>query len=245
MFRFQQPDRPRTHRRAARIAAIAGIGAALAGCHHTDDVTGSIPFEYRHRHPIAISESNHTTEVFVASKRGGLTAVQRADVLAFSQRWKREAGGGVIIDMPAGGGNERAAVDTLHEIKGVLVAAGVPPHGIQVRPYRPADPRTLATIRINYSKMTAEAGPCGMWPEDLAATLDPVYRDNRPHWNHGCATQRNLASMIDNPADLVQPRGEAPVYAARRAFMLDRYRRGENTATNYPANQGKISDIGK
>ena len=41
-----------------------------------------------------------------------------------------------------------------------------------------------------------------------------VYIENRPYWNFGCATQRNLAAMVDNPADLVQPRGEAPAYSA-------------------------------
>jgi pilus assembly protein CpaD len=121
----------------------------------------------------------------------------------------------------------------------------VPPQGMKVRPYRPADARTLATIRLNYPRMIAEAGPCGMWAEDLGPTLDAVYRENRPHWNHGCAHQRNLAAMVDNPADLVQPRGDGPAYRARRTIMLDKYRKGENPATTFPANQGKISEIGQ
>ena len=52
--------------------------------------------------------------------------------------------------------------------------------------------------------------------------------------------------MVDNPADLVQPRGEMPSYTARRTTVLDKYRKGESTATVYPdANKGKISDVGK
>ncbi len=52
--------------------------------------------------------------------------------------------------------------------------------------------------------------------------------------------------MIDNPADLVQPRGEVPAYTARRSTVLDKYRKGESTATVYPKeDQGKISDVGK
>ena len=51
--------------------------------------------------------------------------------------------------------------------------------------------------------------------------------------------------MVENKADLVQPRGEAPAYTARRSVTLDKYRKGESTATTYPnANQGKISDVG-
>ena len=238
-------DRRGARTRAVMTLAVAAVSATLAGCNHATEVAQNIPSDYRHRHPIVINEGNQTVELFVGSKRGGLTAAQRADVLAFAQAWKRESSGGIIIDMPAGTSNERAAAESLSEINAILAAAGTPPNGVYVRPYRPADPRALATVRLHYPKMAAEAGPCGMWPEDLGPVMDTGYRDNRPHWNHGCATQRNLAAMVDNPADLVQPRGEAPVYTARRTIVLDRYRQGQNSATNYPANQGRISDIGR
>ncbi len=52
--------------------------------------------------------------------------------------------------------------------------------------------------------------------------------------------------MVDNPADLVQPRGEVPPYTGRRTTVLDKYHRGESPATTYPTpTKGKISDVGK
>jgi pilus assembly protein CpaD len=104
----------------------------------------------------------------------------------------------------------------------------------------------MATLRLVYPKMMAEAGPCGQWPHDLGPTLDTQYNQNAPFWNLGCATQKNLAAMVVNPADLVQPRGDAPIYAERRKTVLDKYRQGENTATSATnADKGKISDVGK
>ena len=104
----------------------------------------------------------------------------------------------------------------------------------------------VAMMRDHYPKMAAETGPCGLWPEDIGPTYDPVYATNRPHWNHGCASQRNLAAQVANPADLVQPRAEGPALASRRATAIEKYRKGEGTATQYPdANKGKISDIGQ
>jgi len=51
--------------------------------------------------------------------------------------------------------------------------------------------------------------------------------------------------MVDNPADLVQPRGDTAAYAARRSVVLDKYRKGDSTATTYPnENKGKISNVG-
>jgi len=52
--------------------------------------------------------------------------------------------------------------------------------------------------------------------------------------------------MIDNPADLEQPRSETPAYTPRRAEAFEKYRKGEPTSTNYPeAEKAKLSDAGK
>jgi pilus assembly protein CpaD len=233
---------------AVRLGAIAILALSLGACFaRTDPNAGvKIPSDYRLRHPIAIGESDQTVELLIGASRGGLTPTQRADVAAFAERWQREATGGIIIDVPSGTPNERAATDSLREVQSTLTAAGVPSHGIVVRPYRPADPK-LATLKLNYPKFVARAGPCGLWPADIGPSIDnPEYFDNRPSWNHGCATQRNLAAMVDNPADLVQPRGEAPAYTARRTTVLDKYRKGESTATVYPnESKGTISEVGK
>ena len=86
-----------------------------------------------------------------------------------------------------------------------------------MRHYHPDDPRTLATIRLSYPRIAAVAGPCGLWPEDLGPSIkDPGYFENKSYYNFGCAYQRNMAAMMDNPADLVQPRPETPAYTARR-----------------------------
>ena len=94
--------------------------------------------------------------------------------------------------------------------------------------------------------MTAQAGPCGLWPNDLGPSFDRTNNENLPYWNLGCATQRNLAAMVENPADLVQPRGETAASTSRRTFAMEKYRKGESPATTYPnAKEGKISTIGQ
>ena len=227
------------------ILAIAGA-ALLSGCYTVKETTGTIPTDYRQRHPITIKETDRTVEVFVGSNRGGLSASQRADMLAFAQAWKKEATGGIIIDQPTGTSNQVAADDAVREMRAILAAAGIPQYAIAVRPYQPKNRIAIATVRINYPKITAEAGPCGLWPADLGATYEPQHFENKPYWNLGCASQRNLAAMVDNPADLVQPRGESPAYAPRRATVMEKYRKGESTSTVYPnASQGMISDIGR
>lgn len=232
----------------ARALAFVSIAALMAGCKtpSMQDQVTSIPNDYRLRHPIAVREKAQALTVFIGDGRGTLTPVQRAEVGALASRWRQEATGGVVIEMPVGSANERAAASASREIRAILGASGVPHHSIEIRAYPTQDPVRLGAVRVTFPRMAAETGPCGLWPEDIGPTYDPVYWSNRPHYNHGCATQRNLAAQVANPADLVQPRAETPALASRRATVTEKYRKGEATATQYPdANKGKISDLGQ
>ena len=233
-------------RGAARVAALATAAALLAGCNqHTATAQASYPTDYRERHPITLREGDRTVEIFVGRNRGGLTPAQRADVLSFAQQWRHEGTSGVIIDVPQAGASARAAADSMREVHSILAASGVPAKAVYVRGYRPGV-AALASIKLRYSKLMAEAGPCGVWPKDLGPSADGDDFSNNPYWNLGCATQRNLASQIDNPADLVQPRGETPSYEPRRSVAIEKWRTGTNPAGAYPDyDKGKISDLGK
>jgi pilus assembly protein CpaD len=241
---------PVEYRRALRIAgALIGLATVLGACTHTDEVasTASVPDDYRLRHPIAIQEADQSVVIFVGHARGGLSASQRADVMGLAQIWLQEGTGAIVADVPVGTPNARAADDAFREAQALLAAAGVPPHGITMHHYHPDDPRQLATLRLSYPKITAVAGPCGLWPDDLGPSIkDKGYLDNKPYYNFGCAYQRNMAAMIDNPADLVQPRAETPAYTTRRTEGFEKYRKGTTTTTTYPeAEKAKLSDTGK
>jgi pilus assembly protein CpaD len=234
-------------RSLAQFAAAVGLAAMLGGCyeHTTAAQETPYPVDYRERHPITLRDADRTVEIFVGRNRGGLTPAQSADVLAFAQQWRHESTSGIVIDTPQGGPTARAAADSMREVHSILNASGVPAKAVYVRGYRPA-PGALASIKLRYSKLTAEAGPCGQWPQDLGPSIDSDDFDNRPYWNLGCATQRNLASMVANPADLVQPRGETPTYEPRRAVAIEKWRTGADPAGAYNNyDKGKISDLGK
>ncbi len=238
-------DRSRVLRMAG---ALVGLAVALGACTHTEtEVTASVPEDYRKRHPIAIQEADRSLVIFVGQARGGLSASQRSDVMGLAQTWLREGTGAISADVPVDTRNARAAADTFREIQALLGAAGIPPRGIVVRRYHPEDPRQMATIRLNYPKISAVAGPCGLWPEDLGPSIkNKSYFENKPYHNLGCSYQRNMAAMVDNPSDLVQPRSETPAYTTRRNAGFERYRKGMTTTTLYPESErAKLSDTGK
>jgi pilus assembly protein CpaD len=232
-------------RAVPRLIAVCSLAAMLGGCYESHLAKGEYPDDYRQRHPITLKEGEQTVEIFIGRNRGGLNASQRADVLSFSRQWRDDATSGIIVDVPPGGPINRAATDSTREILSILAAAGVPRRAIYVRKYRLSG-TSLASIKISYAKLMADAGPCGQWPYDIGPAGGVVYNKNKPYWNFGCANQRNLAAMVDNPADLVQPRGEQPAYTARRTVAIDKYRKGDIPSGKYEGfEKGKISDVGK
>jgi pilus assembly protein CpaD len=246
MTNITAADRLRTLR---LLGAVAGLSVALGACTYTgvEVVTASVPNDYRLRHPIAVEEANRSIVIFVGHARGGLSASQRADVMGLAQTWVREGTGAIVADVPVDTPNAAAAANSFREVRALLVAGGVPPRGITSRHYHLDDPRTLATIRLSYPRIAAVAGPCGLWPEDLGpSSLNNGYSENKPYYNFGCAYQRNMAAMVDNPADLEQPRSETPAYTARRTAAFEKYRKGAPTSIAYPdAEKAKLSDTGK
>jgi len=228
-----------------KVAGIVLIGSVLGGCMLPNDTVG-YPNDYRKRHQIALRDGSRTVEVFIGQSRGSLTPTQRAEVLSFAKVWKSEATGGIVIDVPSGTQNQYAASQAMREIKSIFAASGVPMQSVAVHPYTPDNPEKFPTLKLRYSTIVAEAGPCGLWPADLGPTLTAAYNDNLNYWNLGCSNQRNLAAMVANPADLVQPRAEAPTWTSRRTMVLEKYRQGQSPETNYPnQNAGKVSDVAK
>jgi pilus assembly protein CpaD len=241
-------------RRAFNMVACAVLVTSsllLAACNRTDDyvVTGTIPADYRERHPIRLTEGEHAIQLLVGSGTGVLTAEQRALVSSMASTWRQEGTGRLVIEKPKGTRNQRAADYATREAQSILRASGVPPRAIITKTYV-NPPESYGPVRVAYKRIEAVAGPCGLWPEDLGVSPSPSLQplpptlDNRAYYNFGCSTQQNLAVMVENPEDLIQPRASTPAYAARRQTVIEKYRKGENPSGQYETEEAQASNVG-
>jgi pilus assembly protein CpaD len=118
--------------------------------------------------------------------------------------------------IPAGSRNEAAARRVAYDIANTLQVKGVSERQIVVQHYQAKGYGEAATIRLVFGDLKAKvATPCGQWDEDIVETSE-----NRNYYNFGCAAQQNLAAMIENPNDLLRPRGVTAIDPQRRSTVI-------------------------
>jgi pilus assembly protein CpaD len=224
-------------KRSVGIVGAAILSAGLVGCGHTELASQGPAFalvDPSQRHPILVSQKPTHMSVHVPRGSSGLSPKSRADVLAFSQRSRATDGGDsrLVIQAPSGSGNEVAAMNAVQEVRALLTSNGFADSIIAVEMFD-AGHDANPPLRVTYMKYVAEAPECGDWSRNLAH--EP---NNLPMANIGCANQRNLASMIANPADLLGPRTMSPASGDRRNVIFDKWQKGEiTTATKSEDNR--------
>lgn len=214
----------------ALIGSFA-VAALVSGCAPREpQVTGTIDTDGFHtRHPIVVEEGNETLDVPVGAQAARLPINLAATVESFGREARRRGASGVVVMVPSGSANETAAHRLTRDITAALVRGGVPSHAIERRSYPAEGPEDVAPIRIAYPRLVARVPhECGEWPTSALSDFG-----NRDYWNFGCATQSNIAAMVDNPVDLVAPAPLGPTDATRRAVVLQAYRKGEKTKSQF------------
>ncbi|TCR01893.1 pilus assembly protein CpaD [Neorhizobium sp. JUb45] len=200
------------------VAAVIGLAALVSGCADRV-VTGSIPDDYRTRHPIVVAEGQKSIDIPVAMGDQGLTRGQSEVIAGFIDEYRRASTGIIQIQTPRGSINDGAAASAVGDVRRLMVRLGVPKNKILHVTFA-AGPGEPAPLRLTFNAVTAQTSPCGEWPADM--TLNTTQNDN--YYNFGCASQRNLAAQIANPHDLLGPRRMTPPDAEQRGKVMENYR---------------------
>ncbi|MGL5117119.1 MAG: CpaD family pilus assembly protein [Beijerinckiaceae bacterium] len=208
-----------------RVFVLVILGATLlSACAQRHDVTGSVPADFRDRHPITLARSSAVLDVFASGPT--LDRRQTEDVRGFVRDYRENGEGAIIAYLPAGPGGTGAR--GLDGVRRALSAAGVGGR-LQIAHYHP-EPGTGGPIRLSFTKLQAKVeSNCGYEGEEIVPTRWGANAVNRSAQNFGCAHQRNIAAQIADPRDLVRPREPGPVDGTRRLNSIERLRDQETS----------------
>ena len=214
--------------RTTRFLALGFVGLAAAGCTKPPLTNGAAQFyDVEARYPITVEPQVATLVVRVDDGLQSLGRGESERVRAFVEQWKMRGQGMLNAASPTGSANEGAASAAVAELKKLLAAQGVERNSVQFTSYKPAGGDGEAPITLSFVTYVASAQECGKdWSENLGFTPR-----NQPWPDFGCSTQHNMAAIIADPRDLIEPRTSDPADAMRRSTVLEKYREGQNTAT--------------
>ncbi len=226
-------------KKTVRLSAASKSALVLAGClvvagcqNKQTNAELLASHDYRYRHPIVITEEPETLDLPIGQNTRNLHGPIESTITAFAVESRRKGNGKVEILVPSGGANEAAVHAVTGDIRHALKRGGA--SRISTRTYAVRDPKAEAPIRLSYAAMKATAGPCGAWPKNIGGGIG----ENTEYHNFGCATQSNLAAMVDNPSDLITPRASTPSDQGRRAVVIESYREGSGTTSTYTEGVG-------
>lgn len=200
------------------LAAALALSSALAACMGAE--TGSlspIPLTPTQRFTLQVEPG--LERIALAVHETGLTANQTDALASIANRFGIE--GAPVLRIEAPSGDDTVSADFAYRIKAALEQRGIGP--VEVVAYSAPDPR--APVLVGYETLRAVVPQCGTQWESLTRTAS-----NQTPSNFGCAITANLAAQIENPRDIVAPRGMTPASAGRRTVVFDNYRKGEATA---------------
>lgn len=202
-----------TTRDIARCASLAALLIAGSCAAPMNDGTGYMA-DPTVNHPITVEPAYHSIKLPFSATDAGLMPDDSAQFSVFVAEYLASGNGAISITAPAG---DNAAIGYFGER---MAALGVPRDRILVGTRQGGGDK----VEIGYMSYKAHVEACGDWSTNWGDGAD-----NQPPANFGCATQHNLAAMVADPRDLIQPRTMDPADATRRNTVLGHYEKGEIT----------------
>lgn len=214
---------------------IVSLGLSACGFNGREEAM----FDASYRHPISVDPQVVSLEIDAPREKVALSVADKASIEAFAYAYKARGHGLLTVSAPDGSPNERTAIALVAETRALLDEAGVSNAMVGYAAYRASSANNSAPVMLTYRRYVASPSPCGNWTADYAFAPD-----NTRTPNYGCATQNNLAAMIDDPADLSGPRDWDPAYAPRRGTVMENYRTGVTTDAARSDNaSGAVSEV--
>lgn len=183
------------------------------------------------RNSINVAESIERLELYTRPNGLELSARDKLAVAQFLDGYANAGDGALYINRPASAVSGLGTQQAEAVIRGLMAQGGMNPNNVQTGQYanRPGAP---APVVVSYRTLRAIPADC----RELGNLMETF--SNQPHGNFGCWQSANLAAMVTDPRQLLEPYALGQPNAQRRQVIYDAYINGEPTAAQI--NPGQV-----
>jgi len=224
-----------------RTLLIVGLACLAGACASTDldknAAKDKDPPPLTPTEKFAITVTPRPDQILLAPHAQGLSPAQSQALADLVSRWRESGQTEITIQSPSGGGE--AAYRSATYVQQALLDLGLAPGQIRLVSYEAA--ASAAPIMVGFQSYDAQGPQCGHDWSSFTRT-----KNNDVNGEFGCAVTANIAAMIANPGDLIQPRAQTDIDASRREVVLGKYRTGDATSSTKDTQaSGAVSDVGQ
>jgi len=214
------------NRTLMQMFGAAFIAAGMAGCTTPTASTGPSVFNNK----IQVAESIERLELYTRPNGLELSARDQVAVSQFLQSYGHRGNGPLYINIPGHAKADLGAQQAQALIRQSLANVGLGGAAVQTGQYQVGSD-SPAPVVVSYRTLKTVPQDC----RQLGDTVDTY--TNQPYDNFGCFHAANLAAMIGDPRQLIEPYDMTIPDSQRRQTVYDKYIRGENPASTQPARQ--------
>jgi len=216
-----------TPKNSILTACVLISGLALTACATPNETFGPVQL----RNTINVAESIERLELYTRPNGLELSARDELAVAQFLDGYAQSGEGALYINRPANAVSGLGTQQAEAVIRGLMAQGGLNPNAIQTGQY-PSRAGAPAPVIVSYRTLRAIPQDCRQLGE-LTNTFG-----NEPHGNFGCFQSANIAAMITDPRQLLEPYALGQPNAQRRQVVYDQYIQGNATASQ--VNPGQL-----
>ncbi len=187
------------------------------------------------RNQIKVAETIERLELYTRPNGLELSARDQFAVGQFLEAYRQTGDGPIFVNMPSSGKNGLGTQQAATTLKTMMAQVGINPVAMQTGEYQTM-PNAPAPVVVSYRTLKTVPQDC-RFMDDLRQTYN-----NQPYQSFGCSQSANLAAMVSDPRQFLEPYGTTTPNSQRRTVVYDKYIQGELTGSERPADQTATLD---
>jgi len=214
------------NRTLINILGVALATVTLTACSTPTASTGPSIFNNK----IQVAESIERLELYTRPNGLELSARDQVAVNQFLQSYRQRGDGPIYLNIPANAASGLGVQQAKSLIHQNLASLGLGRAAMQTGQYQ-TPYGSPAPVVVSYRTLKTVPRDC----RHLGDVTDTY--TNQPYDNFGCFHSANLAAMIGDPRQLLEPYDMTIPDSQRRQTVYDKYIKGENPASTQPDRQ--------